>query len=104
MDHEDDTATRSLGDDLQFFDEAKPGSLADQRDLIDEDGDDIRQYTGEPVETEDGWVLPVQQNVGPGNEAGQGEYPDRNTAPVQPPVDEPESSPLERDVRGEDVP
>lgn len=80
--------TRSLGDDLEFFDEGDPGSLADQRDLVDDDGDDIREYTGEPVETEDGWVIPVQQNVGPGNMAGQGEFPDRDTKPVQPVVDE----------------
>ncbi len=30
-------------------------------------GDDRRQYTGEPVETDEGWVLPQQQNVGIGN-------------------------------------
>jgi hypothetical protein len=34
--------------------------LREQMPLIDEDGDDIRQYTGEPVETEDGWILPQQ--------------------------------------------
>jgi len=80
--------TRDLGDDLQFFDRGEPGSLVEQRDLLDETGDDIREYTGEPVETEDGWVIPVQQNVGPDNTAGQGEFPDRETRPVQPPVDE----------------
>jgi len=43
---------------------ADPGSLADQTDLVDEDGDDIREYTGEPVETDEGWVVPQTQNVG----------------------------------------
>ena len=80
--------TRSLGDDLEFFDRAEEGTLTDQRELIDDEGDDIREYTGEPVETEDGWVLPVQQNVGFDNMAGQGEFPDPDTLPVQPPVDE----------------
>lgn len=83
-----DDDTRSLGDDLQYFDTGEAGSLADQRDLTDETGDDIREYTGEPVETEDGWVIPVQQNVGPDNMAGQGEFPDPDTRPVQPTVDE----------------
>jgi hypothetical protein len=64
-----------LGDDRQFFEPGRPGNLADQADLTDAEGDDIREYTGEPVETEDGWVIPQQQNVGPGNEAGGGEFP-----------------------------
>ena len=38
--------------------------LREQMPLIDEDGEDIRQYTGEPVETEDGWVLPQQMATG----------------------------------------
>jgi hypothetical protein len=61
---------RPLGADRQFFEQGEPGSLADQRDLLDEEGEDIRQYTGEPVETDEGWVIPQQQNVGPGNQAG----------------------------------
>ena len=73
----------TVGPDLEFFEPAEPGSLKDQRDLIDEDGDDIRMYTGEPVETDDGWILPQQQNV-PGNSAGGGEYPDRETPSTQP--------------------
>lgn len=80
---EDATPERPLGSDRQFFDEAGPGSLADQGPLIDEDGDDVRMYTGEPVETEEGWVLPRQQNVGPGNEAGGGEFPDPDAPPAQ---------------------
>jgi hypothetical protein len=39
---------------------------------------------GEPVETEDGTRRPVQQNVGPGNEEGGGEWPDPATPPEQP--------------------
>ena len=77
--HEEGT----VGSDLRFFEPAEPGSLKDQRDLIDEDGDDIRMYTGEPVETDDGWILPQQQNQ-PGNSAGGGEYPDPTTPSTQP--------------------
>ena len=76
-------AEGTVGSDRRFFEEAEPGSLRDQRDLIDEDGDDIRMYTGEPVETDDGWILPQQQNV-PGNSAGGGEYPDPATPSTQP--------------------
>jgi len=39
---------------------------------------------GEPVETEEGTRRPVQQNVGPGNEEGGGEWPDPATPPEQP--------------------
>jgi hypothetical protein len=71
-----------LGDDRRFFDDGGPGNLRDREPLIDAEGDDVRMYTGEPVETEDGWVLPRQQNVGPGNMAGDGEFPDPNTPPA----------------------
>lgn len=73
----------TVGSDLEYFEPAEPGSLKDQRDLVDEDGDDIRMYTGEPVETDDGWILRQQMNV-PGNSAGGGEYPDRDTPSTQP--------------------
>jgi hypothetical protein len=36
-------------------------------------GDEAREHTGEPVETDEGWVLPQQQNVGPGNQASNAE-------------------------------
>lgn len=49
--------------------------LKEQTALVDEDGDDIRQYTGEPVETEDGWVLPRQSATGSQNVVGGGEFP-----------------------------
>jgi len=78
------TPDHPLGDDRRFFEPARPGTLAEQRPLLDEQGEDIRQYTGEPVETEEGWVLPQQQNVGPGNEAGGGEWPDPGTPSAMP--------------------
>jgi hypothetical protein len=70
-----------LGEDRRFFDDGGPGTLAERGSLLDEDGEDIRQYTGEPVETEEGWVTPHQQNVGPGNMAGGGEWPDPDAPP-----------------------
>lgn len=71
-------------------DRAEPGTLREQADLRDAEGDDIRMYTGEPVETESGWVIPVQQNfAGRDNLAGGGEWPDPHAEPAQPhPVDE----------------
>jgi len=71
-------------EDLDPMRPSSPEPLEEQSDLTDEDGDDIREYTGEPVETDDGWVVPQQQNVGPGNEVGGGEWPDPDTPPVQP--------------------
>jgi hypothetical protein len=50
--------------------------LKEQRDLVDENGTDIRQYTGEPVPTEDGFVIPAQQVVGSERVVGGGEWPD----------------------------
>jgi hypothetical protein len=78
------TPEHPLGEDRQFFEPAEPGSLRDQGPLVDAEGEDVRQYTGEPVETEEGWVLPQQQNVGPGNEAGGGEWPDPATPSAMP--------------------
>ena len=78
------TPETPLGTDRQFFEPGEPGTLAEQRDLLDDEGEDIRQYTGEPVETEEGWVIPRQQNVGPGNQAGGGEWPDPKAPPAMP--------------------
>ena len=50
--------------DREAMEPAEPGRLADQQKLIDADGDDVREYTGEPVETDEGWVVPVTQNRG----------------------------------------
>ena len=73
-----------LGSDIHRFGSATPGNLKDQGPLTDETGADIREYTGEPVETEEGWVLLQQQNVGPGNEAGSGEWPDPDVPSANP--------------------
>ena len=80
------TPDRPLGADRRYFEEpaAPGGTLADQGELLDEEGDDIREYTGEPVETEEGWVVPQQQTAGPGNIAGGGEWPDPDTPSAQP--------------------
>jgi len=83
----DKTSASPLGDDRQHFVGVADGdtrSLRERGPLLDEDGTDIREYTGEPVETEEGTVIPQQQNVGPGNEAGGGEWPDPNTPSAQP--------------------
>jgi hypothetical protein len=83
------TAEHPLGEDRRFFLPGQPGSLRDQMDLDDGDAD-VREYTGEPVETDEGWVIPQQQNVGPGNQAGGGEWPDPTTRPASAPADEPQ--------------
>jgi hypothetical protein len=86
---EGSTPEHPLGSDRRFFEPGRPGNLQDQGPLLDEDGDDIREYTGEPVETEEGWVVPQQQNVGPGNMAGGGEWPDPHTPSAMPKGDAP---------------
>lgn len=58
------------------FPEVANEPLAAQDDLVDEDGDDIRRYTGEPVPTEHGAVAPQQMATGAANEVGGGEWPD----------------------------
>jgi hypothetical protein len=46
---------------------------------------DARLYTSEPMEAEDGSTYVIQQqNAGPGNEAGGGEWPDPATPPRPP--------------------
>jgi len=45
--------------------------------MISEPDDDERDVTGEPVETEDGVVVPHQQNAGPGNVDPRGAQPDQ---------------------------
>ncbi len=50
--------------------------LAERGDLVDEDGDDIRQYSGEPVPTEHGYVIPQQSPAGDEVDVGGGEWPD----------------------------
>jgi hypothetical protein len=59
----------------EAFPHARNVPLREQTDLIDEHGTDIRQYTGEPVETEDGTVVPQQMAVGSQQLVGGGEFP-----------------------------
>lgn len=61
---------------LEEFPEAEPTSLREQTDLTDETGDDIREYTGEPVDTGDGVVVPQQMAVGESGVVGAGEFHD----------------------------
>src|SRR5690349_10052241 len=57
-----------------------------ERDRGDNEPDDARMYTSEPLEAEDGSEYVIrQQNVGPGNELGGGEWPDPDT-PAQSPA------------------
>jgi hypothetical protein len=49
----------------------------------DEEPDDSKMYTGEPVETERGTRRPQQMNVGRDNMEGGGEWPDPKTAPAR---------------------
>ena len=51
-------------------------SLRDAIDLTDEEGDDVRRYSGEPVPTEHGEVIPQQMAVGRETTVGGGEWPD----------------------------
>ncbi len=76
------SVTPQQREDLDKMVPSSDATLKDQGPLEDEDGEDIRQYTGEPVETEDGWVVPQQQNAGTGNVAGGGEWPDPKSPPT----------------------
>lgn len=57
------------------FPTADDRPLREQGSLIDADGDDIRQYTGEPVETDFGVIVPQQMAVGSERVVGGGEFP-----------------------------
>jgi hypothetical protein len=57
----------------------------------EEDRADERAVTSEPVEKEDGTTVVIeQQNVGPGNQVGGGEFknPDRGKSPEQAEADQ----------------
>lgn len=60
---------------LEEFPSGDNRPLKEQVDLEDETGDDIREYTGEPVDTGRGVVIPQQQNVGDQQSVGGGEFP-----------------------------
>lgn len=64
---------------LEEFPHGDNRPLKEQADLGDETGADIREYTGEPVDTGDGVVIPQQQNVGE-RSVGQGEFHDDEEA------------------------
>jgi hypothetical protein len=51
---------------------------------LDPDDPDARLYTSEPIETDEGTVVIQQQNVGPDNEEGGGEWPSPETPPQRP--------------------
>ncbi len=60
----------------------------DERTPTDDDATepDEKLYSTVPLEREDGTTVVIrQQNVGPGNELGGGEFPDPDTPP-QPPA------------------
>jgi len=59
------------------FEHTDADSLREAKDLTDDEGDDIRQYTGEPVPTEDGNVIPQQMVVGHDRVVGDGEWPQK---------------------------
>lgn len=61
---------------LEAFPRGDNRPLREQAPLEDETGADIREYTGEPVDTGDGIVLPQQQNVGEERTVGGGEFHD----------------------------
>jgi hypothetical protein len=64
-------------------DRDEPGEAV--RAAPDPDDPEARLYTSEPLEDEDGNTYVIQQqNVGPGNERGGGEWPDPRTPPQSP--------------------
>jgi hypothetical protein len=69
--------------------------MADRaRDDTPEAEPDARMYTSEPLQDEDGREYVIrQQNVGPGNELGGGEWPDPDTPPRAPAAGAAESDP-----------
>jgi len=52
------------------------GRPLSEQGLIDEDGIDRRTYSGEPVPTEHGYVIPEQTAVGADRTVGGGQWPD----------------------------
>jgi hypothetical protein len=60
---------------VEEFPHARDVPLKEQTSLVDEHGTDIRQYTGEPVDTEEGPVVPQQMAVGSQRVVGGGEFP-----------------------------
>jgi hypothetical protein len=69
---------------LEEFPRGDNRPLAEQVPLEDETGADVREYTGEPVDTGDGVVIPQQQNVGEERTVGDGEFHDDDEQEVGP--------------------
>jgi hypothetical protein len=58
---------------------------APTKDRDDQEDPEARLYSTVPLEAEDGSTYVIeQQNVGPDNELGGGEWPDPNTPPRAP--------------------
>jgi hypothetical protein len=63
-------------------DTQKASQPSDESDRPAEEATDEKMYTSEPIEGDDGETYVIrQQNVGPGNELGGGEWPDPRTPP-----------------------
>jgi hypothetical protein len=70
---------------------AEPTDADKARGPVDLSADpEARLYSSEPLEAEDGTVYVIQQqNVGPDNEVGGGEWPDPQRPPESPAPGEP---------------
>lgn len=81
MSDADDDRVENEDEVLREFPEGDNRTLADQvGSTTDETGADIREYTGEPVDTGDGIVIPQQQNVGEEQVVGDGDFHDHDDA------------------------
>ena len=60
----------------------RPSNRVPPEDVADDP--EARLYSSAPIETDEGTVVVEQQNVGPGGEAGAGEWPDPDTPPQRP--------------------
>jgi hypothetical protein len=59
---------------------SKASGRPDPPDPADDEATDEKMYTSAPIEDDEGATYIIrQQNVGPGNELGGGEWPDPDT-------------------------
>ena len=70
------------------FGVTQDGRSTAERGTLDEDGEDRRLYTGEPVPTEHGFVVPAQSVTGREQDVGGGEWPDAPPRGTDPTADE----------------
>jgi hypothetical protein len=61
--------TKPTDTPLPRDDDGRPFPTEATQDEPEGPSGDEREYTGEPVETDEGWTLPQQQNVGAGRTA-----------------------------------